>query len=358
MNSQDEIDQTAHSGEAFSSTQILREVLLIANPLGGFIVPSYVRMAETGELKTRVATAYKQASPCTLCPRYCSIDRLKGEHGYCQAGQVLKVARFAVHVGEEPAISGTCGSGTVFFSHCSLRCITCQNQQISLEGLGREISVQELSKEMIKLQQRGVHNINLVTPSHYLPWILEAIDLAAQDDLDLPLVYNSSGYENLETLRLLDGVVDIYIPDAKYSDDYLAKRLSNASNYQMVNKQALIEMAQQVGPLINDDNGIAVRGLLVRHLILPGQVLNSKGVLDYIAKVLGNRSHISLMSQYYATERMHNVNGLDRTITQDEYQSCIDEMLKLGFEEGWLQEGIGVSLEERPEFLRDQPIMR
>lgn len=252
-------------------------------------------------------------------------------------------------------LSGWRGSGTVFFSHCSLRCKFCQNWQLSFEGEGKDISVEQFAKGMLVLQDKGVHNINWVTPSHYLPWLLEGLKVAALEGLRLPLVYNCGGYESLEALKLLDGIVDIYLPDAKYTDSKLAKRLSEAPDYPAINRIALAEMWRQVGELETDDEGeegIARKGLIVRHLMIPGEVENTKGVLRMLKEVTDTQVAISLMGQYFPTSRMKGT-PYDRTLTVREYQDAASYMFDLGFENGWVQERLGVELKHRPDFRRD-----
>lgn len=272
---------------------------------------------------------------------------------------MLRVSSFIRHRGEEPVLSGWRGSGTVFFSHCNLRCKFCQNYQLSIQGEGSNISIQEFAKGMLKLQKAGVHNINWVTPSHYLPWLLEGLKLATQDGLKIPLVYNCGGYESLEAVKLLDGLVDIYLPDAKYSDSELAKKLSGAPDYPEVNRAALAEMQRQVGDLETDEEGeegVARKGLIVRHLMIPGEVENTKGVLRMLAETTGVKVAISLMGQYFPTYRMRGT-PYDRTLKISEYQEVASYMFDLGFENGWIQEGLGVALRHRPDFRRDKKEM-
>lgn len=315
--------------------------------------PHYVQIARSGALDKPIEEAYNLASKCRLCPRECGVRRLEGERGFCQADAQLRISRFIRHLGEEPVLSGTRGSGTVFFSHCPLRCKYCQNWQISFEGEGRNYSIEEFARGMLELQAAGVHNINWVTPSHYLPWVLEGLKVAVSEGLTVPLVYNCSGYESLDALELLEGVVDIYLPDAKYADVELAKALSSAADYPRVNRSALAEMYRQVGDLDVDKDGVARNGLIVRHLIIPNELQNTRMVLDMMKDTLGTNVAISLMGQYFPTERIRNT-PYDRTINRTEYQEAADYMLSLGFSNGWVQEGLGVELEHRPDF-REKP---
>ncbi len=323
-------------------------------------VPRYLDLVRSGELDERIEQAWQLAQLCKLCPRACGVRRLEGELGICRAEGVLRVSSFIRHLGEEPVLSGWRGSGTVFFSHCSLRCKFCQNWQISFEGEGEDISVKQFAEGMLALQAAQVHNINWVTPSHYLPWLLEGLKIAAEQGLRLPLVYNCGGYESLEALRLLDGIVDIYLPDAKYADSKLAKKLSEAPDYPEVNRAALAEMWRQVGELETDDEGeegVARKGLIVRHLMIPGEVENTKGVLRVLKETCGVEVAISLMGQYFPTSRMKGT-AYDRTITRAEYQEAASYMFDLGFETGWVQDRLGVELRHRPDFRRNETEMR
>ena len=237
---------------------------------GGAIGPAaYLRLAAKGELHNRVECARRILEDCELCPRCCHVNRLKGELGQCRTGERAVVSSYGPHFGEEAPLVGTGGSGTIFFAHCNLHCVFCQNCSISQLGEGSEVSSQDLAHMMLSLQHRGCHNINLVTPTHVVPQILEALELAVADGLNIPLVYNCGGYESVDTLRLLDGIVDIYMPDMKYADSSIARQYSGVEDYAAVNRAAVKEMHRQVGDLQIDDQGIAVRGLLVRHLVLP-----------------------------------------------------------------------------------------
>ncbi len=309
----------------------------------------YTALAKSGELDNRISKAYKLAETCHLCPRACGVKRLEGEQGVCGANDKLRISTFIRHRGEEPALSGTRGSGTIFFSHCGLRCKFCQNWQLSFEGEGKDASVSELAQGMLALQVSQVHNINWVTPSHYLPWLLEGLKVASNQGLTIPLVYNCSGYESLDALEILDGVVDIYLPDAKYADTELAKGLSTAADYPEINRIAIREMYRQVDALDLDSAGIARKGLIVRHLIIPGELENTKGVLRMLKETVGSDVAISLMGQYFPTHRMRNTQ-YNRTLTREEYQEAADYMLSLGFSNGWVQERLGVELPHRPDF--------
>ena len=301
--------------------------------------PTYLELHRSGELRRRIERAYAMLSQCRLCPRECGVDRLRGERGFCRAGAEPIVASWNVHPWEEPPISGTRGSGTIFFSGCTGRCLFCQNYPISQLGVGNAVSVQQLAEMMLELQDRGCHNINLVTPTHFVPQILAALELAIEGGLRLPLVYNTSGYERVETLQLLDGVVDIYLPDAKYADDETARRLSGFVRYVEANRAALREMFRQVGDeLVLDGEGIARRGLIVRHLVLPEGLAGTGEVLRWIAENLSPRVHVSLMDQYFPAHKAVGHPVLGRKITAEEYAEALRAFEEAGLTNGWMQE--------------------
>lgn len=301
--------------------------------------PSYLELHRTGELHRRAAEARKRLAACDICPRACGVNRLQGEEGYCRAGAQVRVASWNVHRWEEPPISGSRGSGTIFFAHCTARCLFCQNYPISQLGAGNEVSAERLGGMMMELQRRGCHNINLVTPTHYVPQILAAIDAAAERGLHIPILYNTSGYDTVETLRLLDGVVDIYLPDAKYADDAVARRLSGFVDYTRHNRAALLEMKRQVGARLQaDGEGIAVRGMVVRHLVLPNGLSQSPDVLHWLAENLGTDLYLSLMAQYFPAYRAVGDSELGRRITPEEYGEALATLKAEGLENGWWQE--------------------
>lgn len=301
--------------------------------------PGYLQLHTSGLLKQRVEQAYEMLSHCSLCPRECGVNRLNGEKGYCQAGADPVVASWNAHPWEEPPISGTNGSGTIFFTYCTARCVFCQNYPISQLGIGQQVIVQRLAEMMLELQARGCHNINLVTPTHFVPQILAALAIAVERELHLPLVYNSSGYEAVETLRLLDSIVDIYLPDAKYADNNIAHRLSGFRNYVEANRAALKEMFRQVGTeLLLDENGIALRGMIIRHMVLPEGLAGTRQVLAWIAHELSPSIHISLMSQYFPAHKAVGDPVLGRKITVEEYLEALAAFDELGLERGWRQE--------------------
>ena len=277
---------------------------------------------------------------CELCPRQCGVNRLRGQTGYCGAGDKVIVAHYGPHYGEEPPISGKSGSGAIFFSFCNLRCIFCQNYQISHDGIGQELSLKKLTEMFLELQAHGCHNINLISPISYTPHIAIAIVNAKKEGLTIPVVYNTNGYESLETLRALEGLIDIYLPDFKYWSPTIAEKLSGVPKerpYADFAKETLLEMKRQVGDLIVEDN-IAVRGLLVRHLVLPGGLAGSKEIFQWIGQHIGTDTFISLMSQYYPVHKANTVPMLRRKIRQQEYDTVVDYLMREGFKNVFIQE--------------------
>lgn len=282
---------------------------------------------------------------CTLCPRNCSVDRKNGKTGYCGQTDKVYVARAALHMWEEPCISGKEGSGTVFFCGCTLRCIFCQNHRIALgksqsgDKIGKEISIDRLKEIFLELQEIGANNINLVTGTHYIPQIARALKLAKEEGLKIPVVYNTSGYEKTESLRMLNGLVDIYLPDMKYVSKELSKEYSNAPDYFDVASKALEEMVRQAGEAQFDNRGYMIKGVIVRHLVLPGSTKDSKAVLDYLWNTYGNNIFISIMNQYTPMEQIKNHPLLSRKVTKREYSKVVDYALSLGWENAFIQEG-------------------
>ncbi len=301
--------------------------------------PSYLKLHASGELARRIAAARERLAACDICPRLCGVNRLRGETGYCRAGALARVAAWNVHPWEEPPISGARGSGTIFFSHCTARCQFCQNYPISQLGVGQDADARRLAGMMLELQDRGCHNINFVTPSHYVPQMLEALPIAIEGGLRIPLLYNTSGYDRVETLRLLEDIIDIYLPDAKYTDDAAARRLSGFIDYVAHNRAALIEMHRQVGSdLLLDEHGVAVRGMVVRHLVLPHNLSQTAEVLRWLAENLSPRIYVSLMAQYFPAYKMVGDPELGRGVTLDEYEAALDAFDAAGLENGWKQE--------------------
>jgi len=278
---------------------------------------------------------------CRICPRRCGANRTTGQKGYCGADDQIRIARAAPHIWEEPCISGKRGSGAVFFSGCSLRCIYCQNLEISLGGSGKAVTIPALSDIFLRLQEKGVHNINLVTAGHYTPQVVQALRLAKTDGLVIPVVWNSSGYERVETLRLLEGLVDIWLPDFKYEDAQLAGELSKAPDYPDVARASLQEMVRQTeneGGTAFSEDGMMQRGVIVRHLLLPGHVKQSERVVSYLLDTYGNRIRISLMSQYTPMPAMAGDPLLARRVTKREYERLVRFATDRGLEEGFIQE--------------------
>lgn len=277
---------------------------------------------------------------CMLCPRECNAEREHGKNGICGVSGIgIMGARAALHMWEEPCISGETGSGTVFFSGCPLRCVYCQNYDLAHAKQGEQITVERLSNIFLELQAKGAANINLVTPTHYTPQIIEAIQMAREKGLHLPIVYNCSGYEKVETLRMLDGIIDIYLTDFKYMDIELAKRYSKAPDYQEVARAALAEMVWQCPNPTFDENGMMQKGVIVRHLLLPGHLKNAKNVVQYVHETYGDKVYLSLMNQYTPLPHVKDYPELDRRVSEAEYEELIDYAIELGVENGFIQEG-------------------
>jgi putative pyruvate formate lyase activating enzyme len=291
------------------------------------------------ELQNRIEAAYALLESCRVCPRECGVNRLNNDKlGFCRSGLNPVVSSASPHRGEEPPLSGTRGSGTIFFANCNLRCLYCQNYPISQMGTGTERTPGELACQMTWLQEQACHNLNLVTPTHFMPQFLKALSIARERGFNLPIVYNTSGYESIEALRLLDGIVDIYMPDMRYSDPEVALRYSIAPDYPEVNRAAVKEMYRQVGNLVLDKEGIAKRGLIVRHLVLPNGLSGTEEIMRFLAEEISKDVSISLMSQYFPAYRALDVKELSRRITADEYEQAWKSMQKHGLENGWVQE--------------------
>ncbi|MBQ6992118.1 MAG: radical SAM protein [Clostridia bacterium] len=282
---------------------------------------------------------------CTLCPHECGINRLKGYKGRCKCDDKIKIALASLHMFEEPCITGKNGSGTVFFSHCNLNCVYCQNYEISQLQNGKEISIQELADIFIEQQNKGAENINLVTPTMYVYQIIEAIKIAKANGLKIPIVYNSNGYESVETIKLLNGFIDVYLPDLKYSDNSLAKEYSNVNNYFEIATNAILEMYYQVGLPQFSEDGLIKKGVLIRHLILPNHVDNSKKVLDWIKSSLPKDVYVSIMAQYFPTYKAHEYENLNRKIYDTELEEIKNYLSFLGIHNGYIQE-LGTHEEE------------
>ncbi len=288
---------------------------------------------------------------CRLCPRKCGIDRASGKTGFCGADNRIKIARAALHFWEEPCISGETGSGTVFFSHCTLKCVYCQNYSISTENKGKYVTCEELAEIFQGLQNQGANNINLVTPTHYVPQIIAALDIARKMGLSLPILYNTSGYETPETIRLLKGYVDIYLPDFKYFDDAIASKYSSAADYCASAKAAIDEMFAQVGKCEFDKNGMIKKGVIVRHLMLPGGLDDSKKIIKHLFCEYGDDIFISIMSQYTPLSTIpDSFSELKKPIAMSDYDKLLDYAINLGVENAFIQEGESQSESFIPEF--------
>ncbi len=293
--------------------------------------PAYLSLLHRGELSLRVEQAYQHLEDCDLCARYCHMNRRETIKGaVCRTGERAVVNSFGPHHGEEDPLRGTNGSGTIFFSWCSLRCVFCQNWEISHKGMGREVEPDELADMMLNLQERGCHNINFVTPSHVVAQIIAAVDIAAQKGLRIPLVYNTGGYDSPEALALLDGIIDIYMPDMKYGDSAIARKYSKVRNYVEINFAAVREMHRQVGDLQLDSKGVALRGLLVRHLVLPHNLAGSETILAFLADEISSNTYLNLMDQYHPCYRADENPPLDRCLTIDEFKEALQLTKKYG----------------------------
>jgi putative pyruvate formate lyase activating enzyme len=285
--------------------------------------PLYLETQRRGLLKAKIAAAYDILSQCNLCPRNCLVDRHQGERGLCRTGDVPVTSSFGPHFGEEDPLVGSRGSGTIFFTHCNLYCLFCQNYEISHGGEGEEVSFADLAAMMLSLQQRGCHNINFVTPSHQVYQILEALLLAVEGGLKVPLVYNTGGYDAMETLRLLDGVIDIYMPDFKFWDPAVAGDLCQAEDYPEIARQALVEMHRQVGDLELDEDGVARRGLLVRHLVLPDGLAGTREIMEFLAREISPDTYVNVMGQYRPCGRASEHPSLRKFLTPLEHAEAL-----------------------------------
>lgn len=302
------------------------------------VFPGYWTLFKSGELDRRIEKARRHLSSCRLCPRYCQVDRLNNKVGFCLATDKVRVYKYKQHFGEEPPISGSQGSGIIFFSGCTLGCYFCQNFPFSHNRLGRDISPFTLAKMMLVLQEQGAHNINWVTPTHFIPQILEALKIAIEMGMHLPIVYNTNGFDSPEALSLLEGIVDIYLPDFKYALSEPARKYSKASIYPGAAQAAIKEMFRQVGFLRVNEKGIASRGIIVRHLILPGQLDNTFEVLRFLAEEISPHIHLSLMTQYLPIWEARKFSEINRRISRQEYEIVFQWMKDFGFTNGWIQD--------------------
>jgi putative pyruvate formate lyase activating enzyme len=325
------------------------------------MTPSYLKLLETGELDRKVETLEAMLEQCTVCPRDCLNNRLRNELAACYSGRLPIVSSFTPHFGEEPALVGQHGAGNIFFGNCNLRCVYCQNYQISQthkEQIKNEVTHERLSEMMLELQSRGCHNINFVSPTHFSPQMARAILLAARQGLRLPIVYNTNAYDSVEVLRLLEGIVDVYLPDLKYAEDKAGYVYSKVPNYQQHARRAISEMFRQTGDeLVFGDDGLLKRGLLIRLLVLPNDIAGVKESLQWIRSALSPKVAISLMAQYYATHQAATNQRyvlLSRRISESEWLKAVGLLDELQMEEGWLQEFDGASHYYRPDFADSQ----
>ena len=280
----------------------------------------------------------KELEECTICPHKCKVNRLDGKIGRCKCDSNIKIALASIHNYEEPCISGKNGSGTVFFSNCNLNCIYCQNYEISQLGKGKIITIDHLAEIFINQQNKGVNNINLVTPTMYVPQIIEAIKIAKLNGLKIPIIYNTNGYENVETVKMLDGYIDVYLPDLKYYSDEIAKKYSKVDNYFKIATEAIKEMKRQVGNPIFNDEGIITKGVIIRHLILPNHIQNSKNILKYIKENFDDDTYVSVMAQYFPTYKATEDSLLNRKINKKEYAEIENYLYNLNIKNGYIQE--------------------
>jgi len=286
--------------------------------------PAYKKAFKTGSLQEKITRANEILESCDLCPRRCGVDRLSGETGICKTAKKAFISSYGPHFGEESPLVGSNGSGTIFFTHCNLLCLFCQNYDISHEGCGEEASDQQLASVMLALQNQGCHNINFVTPSHVVPQILSALKIAVKGGLNIPLVYNTGGYDRVETLKLLEGVFDIYMPDFKFWNPEIAESACDAKDYPEVARRALAEMHRQVGDLVIDAAGIARRGVLIRHLVLPQGIANTRDIMRFIATKISADSYVNIMSQYRPCGRAAEVKGLSEHLSQADYRQALE----------------------------------
>jgi putative pyruvate formate lyase activating enzyme len=315
-----------------------------SQPLAEAMPPPIYRAAfNNGSLERRAAEALKRLQHCDICPRHCGVNRLDDNNaGYCRTGRRAIVCSYFAHHGEEPPVSGTHGSGIIFFSRCNMSCVYCQNYAFSQQEEGRAMTAEEIAGCMLELQDQGCSNINFATPTHVVPQILEALVLAARHGLSIPLVYNTSGYENVETLRWLDGIVDIYLPDMRYANEAIARRYSNAPDYPSHNQAAIREMWRQTGPAVFNENGDITRGTIIRHLVLPGGLSGTPAILRFLHDEISPEIPISLMSQYFPAFHANQHPPLDRRLHPGEFDAAVELLHKLGFENGWVQESGGL----------------
>jgi len=316
----------------------------------------YITLYKSGELKRRAEALEARLSACDICPRECAVNRRAGERSFCHSAYLPIVSAFCAHHGEEPPISGSQGSGTVFFGNCNMRCVYCQNHQISQEPIkqqNREIDCHTLAERMLFLQKSGCHNINFVSPSHFVPQLVKAVLEAVPMGLRLPLVYNSSGYDSVKSLRELEGIISIYLPDLRYASNKWARKFSRTLDYVTHARAAIKEMYRQVGDLVLDEAGLARKGVIVRHLILPNGLAGSRDSLTWLVKEVSPVITVSIMSQYFPAHLAARIPSLSRTISSGEYAEIIELLERLNLENGWLQE-MGAADNYLPDFTREE----
>jgi len=299
-------------------------------------------MLTNKKLEKITEQAYQMLESCEICPRRCKVNRLKNETGFCKTGLLPKVCSFMPHQGEEPPISGSKGSGTIFFSNCNMGCVYCQNYEFSQLGQGREASFEELAQFMLELQKMGCHNINLVTPTHIMPQFLKALEIAIPRGLNLPIVYNTSGYELPEIIKLLDGIIDIYLTDMRYGEEEMSIKYSCAPGYPKYNQESVKEMHRQVGIAQINDDGIISKGLIIRHLVLPKRISGTEKIMKFISEELSDETYVSLMSQYLPYYKASQFPDISRRLNLDEYEEAKRIMQKYNLTNGWIQESYGL----------------
>ena len=294
--------------------------------------PSYLKLFESGELKERSEAAAEMLQACKLCPHLCSINRAQDERGICRAGEYVVVDSVSPHFGEESVLVGEHGSGTIFFGYCNLKCVFCQNYQLSAKGQGHEIAVSELANAMLQLQKLGCHNINFVSPTHFAAQIIQGVEIAANRGLNIPLVYNTGGFDTVETLQMLEGIIDIYMPDIKFFKEDAALKYLRVKGYPQAVKDAIKEMHRQVGDLKIDENGLAYRGLLVRHLVMPGGLAGSEEIMRFLAEEVSPHTFVNIMRQYHPSHLSHRFPEINRRITRQEYAKAVNAAREAGLD--------------------------
>jgi len=304
--------------------------------------PAYLESYRNGKLQDIAEKEFLSLGSCAICPRKCRLNRLKNEKGFCKTGLLAPVYSFMAHHGEEPPISGTAGSGTIFFSNCNMSCVYCQNYEFSQKGQGREVDFEQLALFMLELQKMGCHNINLVSPTHIMPQILKSLVIAVKKGLSLPLVYNTGGFELAEIIKSLAGIIDIYLADMRYADSETAIKYSSSPDYPEYNRQAVLEMHRQVGVPKLNGKGLIERGLIIRHLVLPNNISGTEKIMQFIAEEISVDTYISLMSQYLPYYRAGEFKDISRRLKEEEYAEAKEIMARYGLSNGWIQESLGM----------------